>query len=225
MVNPKNRDPSRGALRFATLAPASAHARWNVAASWLLAEVLRLSPTSQFRTQPEPLRSLEAALFMIGYDLGRFAGAEDAGEAVPAAGFAGAGCTTRGGANAKTFSFEVSLDALESRNDANRMDRFTLVETEALLRKLFGDFRQGWFPLANNVTKMHAGDEKDGLGKFIYDATGKVTHAQAASYLGPILEALGVTEWNGKRRGICWRLLRETEEDVLAQFRDAIGAL
>jgi len=45
------------------------HAQGNLRASWLLARVLELSNDTVFHHQNDPLRALEAALFMWGYDL------------------------------------------------------------------------------------------------------------------------------------------------------------
>lgn len=69
---PKNRNPARQGLSFPRLQSGRLHAEWNLKASWMLAEVLRKDSASQF-SHPSPipaLRRLEAALFMIGYDLG-----------------------------------------------------------------------------------------------------------------------------------------------------------
>jgi hypothetical protein len=43
----------------------------NIRASWILKEVLRVSPNSQFNQLPndQNLRAIEAALFMIGYNI------------------------------------------------------------------------------------------------------------------------------------------------------------
>lgn len=35
-----------------------------------------------------------------------------------------------------------------------------------------------------------------------------ISHAQGASYLGVVLEHVGILEWNGKQRGIRWRIMR-----------------
>ena len=40
----------------------------NIKASWLLKDILRNS-NSNFNNEPNPLRSFEAALFMIGYQI------------------------------------------------------------------------------------------------------------------------------------------------------------
>jgi hypothetical protein len=71
-----------------------------------------------------------------------------------------------------------------------------------------GEFHGGWIPLANNVELMNGGGEKNGFGMAILrQQPGEILHAQGASYLGPILEEINVLEWNGRRKGICWRLV------------------
>jgi hypothetical protein len=69
--DPKTRNPSRGPYRFARVNNSSVvHVLWNVRASWILTEVLRKSEKLCFHGKANPLRALEAALFMWGYDLG-----------------------------------------------------------------------------------------------------------------------------------------------------------
>ncbi|WP_260466467.1 hypothetical protein [Pseudomonas luteola] len=70
----KRRDPSSGLLTFPRLRSGSHHALWNCKASWLLHAVLDHPKAKDSKFQKvgapnDPLRALEAALFMIGYDL------------------------------------------------------------------------------------------------------------------------------------------------------------
>jgi len=72
---PKVRNPGEGGLHFKRLRAGHHHALWNLRASWLLSAVLAHPAASSSRfNQVEgpvtPLRALEAACFMIGYDLG-----------------------------------------------------------------------------------------------------------------------------------------------------------
>ncbi|KMN24597.1 hypothetical protein TU85_03060 [Pseudomonas helleri] len=72
---PKRRDPGTGGLKFKGLRSGHHHAMWNMRASWVLSAVLAHPDAagSRFHVVPspnDPLRALEAALFMIGYDLG-----------------------------------------------------------------------------------------------------------------------------------------------------------
>lgn len=61
-------DPSFGQLVFEQIRSHQEHARWNLRASWLLKGAV--SESKRFLEQSDPLRALEAALFMIDYDLG-----------------------------------------------------------------------------------------------------------------------------------------------------------
>lgn len=68
---PKNRNPAQHGLLFPRLSAGPRYAEWNLKASWVLQAALAQDTTSQF-AQPSTipaLRRLEAALFMIGYDL------------------------------------------------------------------------------------------------------------------------------------------------------------
>lgn len=73
-VTPKRRNPGRGLLQFKRLRAGYHHALWNLRASWLLSAVLAhpAAAGSRFNRMQgpvTPLRALEAACFMIGYDL------------------------------------------------------------------------------------------------------------------------------------------------------------
>ena len=63
-----NRNPSANSLRFRGLSTHAAHTRSNLKANWLLTEHLG-SFDSPFASESHPLRSIEAALFMIGYNV------------------------------------------------------------------------------------------------------------------------------------------------------------
>jgi hypothetical protein len=69
--NPKSRNPSNGSHQFPQLNNHSRlHAHWNLRASWLLEAALKKAEaTTEFHKMEKPLRALEAALFMWGYDL------------------------------------------------------------------------------------------------------------------------------------------------------------
>lgn len=72
---PKRRNPGIGNLEFKGLRSGAHHARWNLRANWVLTAVLahpaaQGSPFHSVAAPHDPLRALEAALFMIGYDLG-----------------------------------------------------------------------------------------------------------------------------------------------------------
>ena len=55
-------------------------------------------------------------------------------------------------------------------------------------------------------------EEKNGLGTAILNhSPDDITHAQGSSYLGVVLEEVGVFQWNGEKRGIHWRILKMPE--------------
>lgn len=74
-LNPKQRNPSTGSLKFQRLRAGSHHALWNMRCNWILSQVVKhpLAAHSLFQSVAapvQPLRAIEQALFMIGYDLG-----------------------------------------------------------------------------------------------------------------------------------------------------------
>lgn len=124
---------------------------------------------------------------------------------------------TRGGPN-KRISFKWWLDVdrnvLMTKNENGRVDQFHLDEIVKILQRIKTEFGSGYFPLGNNVEKLRKGTEVRGLGTIIFDfSPGDIKHAQAASYLGPLLEDIGFFEWNGKHKGIEWRLLNNLKID------------
>ena len=52
---------------------------------------------------------------------------------------------------------------IHRENRYHQHDDFPRAELEKILEDLEGQFRSGWFPLANNVEKMPKGTEKAGL--------------------------------------------------------------
>ncbi|NLD00101.1 MAG: hypothetical protein GX673_04915 [Gammaproteobacteria bacterium] len=74
-LSPKRRNPSTGSLKFQRLRAGSHHALWNMRCNWVLNQVLKhpLAAKSAFQSiaaPQQPVRAIEQALFMIGYDLG-----------------------------------------------------------------------------------------------------------------------------------------------------------
>lgn len=224
MLRPKQRNPSEGNLRFPRLQPGVEHARWNLRVSWLLSEVISKTQ-SAFKKLDDPLRALEAALFMIGYDLGNSTTDQIASiphldsesvisinpdeNAYP--------LITRGpGAKAKNFCYEYTGSNILIRNKENKEYHFEKHKAEEILTSLYRQFGNNWFPLANNVQKLGNGTEIPGLGRTILDAyPGNIPQAQAASYFGPTMEDMGLFEWNGKNMGIAWRLTCEPRIHLL----------
>ena len=63
-----------------------------------------------------------------------------------------------------------------------------------------------WYDLANSVSKIPDGTEKEGIGKFMFYNLGwDQTKSQLSSHLGAIFSRSGIWEYNGKIRGIQFR--------------------
>ena len=123
---------------------------------------------------------------------------------------------TRGG-ESKGILFKYWYDSSSTKQIVietvkGRRDEFGWNELLQIVSALKEQFGTGWFPLANNVQKLGNGTEKPGLGTTILSITpkhedGAIKHAQASSYLGVVLEDIGLCVWNGRNKGIEWRLL------------------
>ncbi|MDN7854314.1 hypothetical protein QZM81_00700 [Burkholderia cepacia] len=85
-INPPERYAGQARLTFPRLASGRVYAKWNMLASWLLTAIAdhectrRSAFVARIESRTRRLRSLEAALFMVGYDLG---GDSDAGGRAP----------------------------------------------------------------------------------------------------------------------------------------------
>ena len=109
----------------------------------------------------------------------------------------------------KKFIWRLVEKDIAIENENGREHVYSLTETYDVIMALKNKFREDWFPLANNVELMGLGEEKDGLGVAILNVTPKdITHAQGSSYLGVVLEEIGVFEWNGEKKGIHWRIVK-----------------
>jgi hypothetical protein len=215
----KVRNPSCGTYLFPWMNNRSVrHAHWNLRANWVLAETLsRAGTNTDFHKTQEPLRALEAALFMWGYDLSM---SPLCGEAVNVDidvnieiedGLANLVHDTlwleaKTRAKSKDFKwcFDPGQDAIAIVRDNGTQELFKTSEVFAILHEIYDCFGYDCFPLANNVETMPLGTEKMGLGTIIYGAVKIVSHAQAASQLGVILERIGVVEYCQSTRG--WRI-------------------
>ena len=50
------------------------------------------------------------------------------------------------------------------------------------------------------------------MGLAVLEQTpGDISHAQGSSYLGVVLEEVGLIKWNGASRGIQWRIFRPVQ--------------
>ena len=111
------------------------------------------------------------------------------------------------GGRAKQFRWALLQDQLAIENEDGLKHHFSVQEISEILESICQQFGESWFPLANNVEKMYNGTEIAGFGMTIYQGNpGDTLHAQGSSYLGVVLDEVGILEWNGKSRGIEWRL-------------------
>jgi hypothetical protein len=116
--------------------------------------------------------------------------------------------TTHGGKNIQ-FRWFLEDDLLIIKNEKGRVHQYSLGEIVKILQWVEHKFSQDWFPLANNVAKLGKGTEKPGLGTAILEQSpGDISHAQGSSYLGVVLEEVGLLRWNGAKRGIKWKLVQ-----------------
>lgn len=65
----KLRNPSCCHFSFPWINTPAQHVHWNLRASWILSSTLACSNVAKFHADTQPLRALEAAFFMWGYDL------------------------------------------------------------------------------------------------------------------------------------------------------------
>jgi hypothetical protein len=216
-VAPKNRNPSIGNLCIGQIRRAEEHVRWNLRASWLLRELVGKS--QQFSEQGNSLRALEAALFMIGYDLGN--SEERPPEKEEDAVYP---LTTHGKGNSFRVDFNPQRHALifsyptKSNGKQRTPDEFALDQIQKICAYLERQFNGAEFPLANNVERLGKKTEKPGLGMAIRTIPESVTKAQASSYLGPYLEEVGVLNLVDPRPAK-W-ILAVTPRDAVAAILD-----
>ena len=224
-LTPKQRNPSTTLLQFQRLKSATHHAEWNLKASWILDAILKHPTTAACTTDcfhalapDQRLRALEAALFMIGYDL---SGTASHGT-VPVTSTASS--TTKAhsmGADASTisnnvaFRYRVTPTAIETqKQDAagNWVTGpiFTAAIIDATLANLRKQFPSGAsFPLSNSATAVRAGTATPGIGTAYFAATGKSGNPPDTSKLAVILEELGaiIPVDPSKFRGRRWTIL------------------
>ncbi|MDZ7788915.1 MAG: hypothetical protein U5L08_00180 [Xanthomonadales bacterium] len=131
--------------------------------------------------------------------------------------------STHGG-RARSFEWSLDHDTLRIESESGMSHAYDLAEILGIIRLLQTHFRSNWFPLANNVEKLHHGTERYGLGGAIHQQRpGDTLHAQGASYLGVVLERADIFEWNGKARAIQWRIrhMPDDAEDLRVALESA----
>ena len=213
----QNRDPGlaiavahRG-YAFPKLHPGPNHACANVYASWLMLDV-----AIQIGITP---RQLEAALFMIGYDLPMAAGTTVAVQpsgsrtAPPkqpspkrSAPLAASGLSwTQSHTRSKQNGFEWRLNGLqfELRSGASKLV-ISLHQVLDILTGLHGQFGINAFPLSNNMVTVAKGAAKPGLGPIFHAVTGR--SAKWASHAAAMLEDLDIIKPVSLGRPLSWQL-------------------
>lgn len=82
-----------------------------------------------------------------------------------------------------------------------------------------------WIRLSNNVEKLKKGNEKDGLGKFLYDKLEwKVEDAQLASQIGAIFTLSRAWKYNGQKKGIQFKKNNvDWKKSIMAYFIDELS--
>lgn len=126
--------------------------------------------------------------------------------------------TTRGGGKAKQFFCQFGEGEIKILSE--RIEhRYSYFEVFSAIGWLVGKFGSEPFPLANNVAKLPNGEERNGLGKSLYAVKKETKFAQGSSYLGVVLERVGVFEYVAGGP-ISWRIHPEIRDisDVIEKL-------
>ena len=194
--SPKLRNAGCSTLIFPKLRSGAAHAAWNLKASWLLAAVLEQVSTkssgfNQLGNIAARLRALEAALFMIGYDLGGAESDVSAGSVdllwAPTPESEGESFWIESQTLSKGNPFRYRL--AESGIFIENGPTFTLECISSTLAQLWRHFGESAFPLANSATGVRDGSVPNGIGRAYFDATRG--NPPDTSKLAAVLEELG----------------------------------
>ena len=125
---------------------------------------------------------------------------------------------------AKRFNWILQDNDVTIEYENRRIEKYPLEEILDIMNWLKGKFGVNWFPLANNVEKLGKDIEIDGLGVAILRQRPRnISHAQGSSYLGVVLDHVGILEWNGRQKGIEWRIVRPVRS--LDDLRKAMDAM
>lgn len=235
--NPTNRNPGLGnGYTFPRLRSGRNHAEWNLKASWVLHAVLQKSGANNpftIKGEIAPLRRLEAALFMIGYDLGGGEGlGADAGvgQVAPVTvralrqgnpepiGSATSAMDNSEWARGYTptrrneFFFRKEPNGYRVQNGPF----FSWNTINEILDKLQEQFGTGVFPLSNNVIEVPRGNAIPGLGTIYYEVTNGRGNPAHTSHLTAILLGLKIFTSSTGLRG--WRLNQEGIDEFRQQL-------
>ena len=188
----KNRNPAKGNLQFPGLNGAAQHAHWNLKASWILAEVLANAGAGAFTDAGSiaPLRRLEAALFMIGYDLPH-PGTSSAQTGTPIQVLPTDlnECFTI--ANQKRFFYAIDQNGIRM----GKGRRHSIGQINSLLTALWKAFGEQSFPLANSATKVRKDEVPYGIGAAYFEITERKGNPPDTSALAAALHEIGALSW------------------------------
>ncbi|GJN55073.1 hypothetical protein [Pseudomonas tohonis] len=221
--SPKQRNPSVRNLTFSSLRADASHAKWNMKASWLLEAVLasHYARHSRFTSIPqnERLRAIEAALFMIGYDLAYPTATPPTPPPAPTNSGPPTTRSTKSGTSAavtddssgydcytlskgKPFRYRIFCQGIDIGMDKT----IPVQDINATLSRLKRHFDTDPFPLANSVTGVPKGKAPEGLGVAYFQCTGK--SAKHTSRLAAVLEELAIINPcnPAPARGLHWKL-------------------
>ncbi|WP_178076419.1 MULTISPECIES: hypothetical protein [unclassified Pseudomonas] len=199
--SPKNRNPSQAGFSFPRLIAGAHHAEWNLKASWILAAALARAPASDFAASSAvpALRQLEAALFMIGYDLPRDgSNAQAILTAPPMPGDGWTECYTA--ARGNKFHYLIDDGGIQLHG-GRRYPIKVINKMLNILREVSGSTP---FPLANSATKVRAGESAFGIGNAYYEATDKKGNPPDASALAAVLQDMGALHFTPGCRNAWW---------------------
>jgi len=106
------------------------------------------------------------------------------------------------------WGYDEYSDEIVIINEKRKRHSYSIGEIGNILKTLESQFGTSFFPLANAVDKLSNGTERSGLGMAILrEKPRDVYHAQGSSYLGVVLEECDFLKWNGKNRGIEWKII------------------
>lgn len=229
--NPPVRNAARDGYTFQRLVRGRSYVVWNMKASWLLAAIAshRNTQDSAFArldSTAQRLRATEAALFMFGYDLTDGPDREQSGspdqqspvvsdgpspDTGPTTEDGWAQCRTLAHGNPFEYRLAPAADGIQTRRVGEKpITGFTDEELNRTLQALLSDFGDQPFPLANNVERVPAGTERNGLGTAFWKETAR--GAGHTSRLAAVLQSIEVFKRfeNLSAGGMHWTLNQET---------------
>lgn len=238
----KLRNPSVGAWQFPQLNNRPRlHAHWNLRASWLLEAALKeAGPETAFHKFSQPLRALEAALFMWGYDLScNLPGtsqqidafsqiteddsdpSEEKDLAISDVKSTGYELNTLGKKKPFSWYFDEERDLIIIGGSGKPQAKLSTAQMFLYLHALYEQFDSGGIPLANNREfKLTIAQAPDGMGKTLWTQLGK--ELPLASRIGAILVAIGQLSWNKQPKNITFRFELPPPADI-ATLRDQLS--